>query len=115
MGAENVKNVNKNNALQAVRSPGLLSAATPAEAPRARQVLFEAVGLVILLERDRDLVEMMAVQLGRFIAAKEPNTRWVAARAWMHTVARGADSRVTGTWGWRTWGGYQCCRRWLPL
>ena len=40
-----------------------------------RQVLFEAVGLVILLERDRELVEQMAVQLGRFIAAKEPNTR----------------------------------------
>jgi hypothetical protein len=39
------------------------------------QVLFEAVGLVILLERDRDLVEQMAVQLGRFITAKEPNTR----------------------------------------
>jgi hypothetical protein len=41
------------------------------------QVLFEAVGLVILLERDRELVEQMAVQLGRFIAAKEPNTRHV--------------------------------------
>lgn len=52
-----MKNLNKNNALQAV--------------------LFEAVGLVILLERDRELVEQMAVQLGRFIAAKEPNTRCV--------------------------------------
>ena len=57
LGAESVKNLNKNNALQAV--------------------LFEAVGLVILLERDRELVEQMAVQLGRFIAAKEPNTRCV--------------------------------------
>lgn len=43
--------------------------------PDAEQVLFEAVGLVILLERDRELVEQMAMQLGRFIAAKEPNTR----------------------------------------
>jgi AP-2 complex subunit alpha len=48
--------------------------------PDAAQVLFEAVGLVILLERDRELVEQMAMQLGRFIAAKEPNTRCAPLR-----------------------------------
>lgn len=56
-GAEPVKNVNKSNALQAV--------------------LVEAVGLVLPLERDRELVELTVVQLGRFISAREPNTRYL--------------------------------------
>lgn len=37
----------------------------------------EAVGLVQLLERDQELVDQMSVQLGRFITAKEPNTRYL--------------------------------------
>ena len=39
---------------------------------------------MILLERDCDLVEQMAVQLGRFIAAKEPNTRCAHLRICRH-------------------------------
>jgi AP-2 complex subunit alpha len=59
---------------------------------RAVQVLFEAVGLVILLERDRDLVEQMAVQLGKFIAAKEPNTRYGWRRPRTHASLSRADA-----------------------
>lgn len=56
-GSEPVKNVNKGNAVQAV--------------------LVEAVGLVLQLERSRELVELTVVQLGRFISAREPNTRYL--------------------------------------
>ena len=31
----------------------------------------------MLLEKDQELVDLMALQLGRFITAKEPNTRRV--------------------------------------
>ena len=78
LGAENVKNINKNNALQAARGASNFHTLCHSDALKPAQVLFEAVGLVILLERDRELVEQMAVQLGRFIAAKEPNTRCVS-------------------------------------
>ena len=56
-GAEPAKSQNKNNALQGI--------------------LVEAVGLVMLLERDQELVDSLAMQLGRFISAKEPNTRYM--------------------------------------
>lgn len=54
--AETAKNVNKNNSLHAV--------------------LFEALGLVMQLDNP-DLVQQAVQQLGRFIAAREPNTRYL--------------------------------------
>lgn len=54
--AETAKNVNKNNALHAV--------------------LFEALALVMQLD-DGALVQQAVQQLGRFIAAREPNTRYL--------------------------------------
>lgn len=54
--AETAKNVNKNNSLHAV--------------------LFEALGLVMQLD-NAELVQQAVQQLGRFIAAREPNTRYL--------------------------------------
>jgi AP-2 complex subunit alpha len=56
-GGESIKNVNKSNAIQAV--------------------MVEAVGLVMVLDRDLELVDQTAIQLGRFISAKEPNTKYL--------------------------------------
>ena len=39
--------------------------------------MVEAVGLVMVLDRDLDLVDQTAIQLGRFISAKEPNTKYL--------------------------------------
>lgn len=54
--AETAKNVNKNNSLHAI--------------------LFEALGLVMQLDNP-ELVQQAVQQLGRFIAAREPNTRYL--------------------------------------
>ncbi len=43
-------------------------------------VLVETVGLVMLLERDQELVDQMAQQLGKFISSKEPNSKCALAR-----------------------------------
>jgi len=58
-GADTAKSQNKNNAVQAI--------------------MVEAVGLVMVMERDQELVDLMSAQLGRFITAREPNTRRVAS------------------------------------
>ena len=82
------------------------------DASKSAQVLFEAVGLVILLERDRELVEQMAVQLGRFIAAKEPNTRRVTYAPLDNTPQLTRRCVGAAILAWRTWAGCPCCPKW---
>lgn len=57
MGTDVVKNVNKNNA--------------------AHAVLFEALALVLHMDVDRDLMTQCVALLGKFIAVREPNIRYL--------------------------------------
>jgi hypothetical protein len=61
--------------------------------------MVEAVGLVMVMERDQELVDLMSAQLGRFITAKEPNTRHRGKRAARRALSRAA---CADTWDWRT-------------
>jgi len=54
---ETTKNANKNNA--------------------SHSVLFEAINLIIHLEMDKELLSQAASLLGKFISAREPNTRYL--------------------------------------
>lgn len=57
LNTDSVKNVNKNNA--------------------AHAVLFEALALVMHLDADKDMMSQCASLLGKFIAVREPNIRYL--------------------------------------
>jgi AP-2 complex subunit alpha len=57
VGTDVVKNVNKNNASHAV--------------------LFEAIALVMHLDADKDLMSQCVALLGKFVAVREPNIRYL--------------------------------------
>jgi AP-2 complex subunit alpha len=52
-------------------------------------VLFEAINLVIHLDTEQDLMVQISQRLGKFIASRETNVRYLGLEAMTHLAARG--------------------------
>jgi AP-2 complex subunit alpha len=52
-------------------------------------VLFEAINLVIHLDTEQDLMVQISTRLGKFIASRETNVRYLGLEAMTHLAARG--------------------------
>src|SRR5438874_12380064 len=51
-------------------------------------VLFEAINLVIHLDTEQDLMVQISQRLGKFIASRETNVRYLGLEAMTHLAAR---------------------------